>query len=73
VCSGVAFQPAHCIVSLQNLTVASIFSSVLRGTFRVNFSLTRCRKPSQFVYLLPKHSYFSRFLADVVNVTKTGE
>jgi hypothetical protein len=31
VCSGVAFKPAHIIVSLKNLTAASIFSSVLRG------------------------------------------
>jgi hypothetical protein len=28
VCSGVAFQPAHCTVSLKNLTAASIASSV---------------------------------------------
>jgi hypothetical protein len=30
VCSGVVFQPAHCTVSLKNLTAASISSSVLR-------------------------------------------
>jgi hypothetical protein len=71
--SGVAFQPAHCIVSLKNLTAASIFSSVLRGTFRVSFSLTRCRKSSQFVYLLLKHGCFSWFLVCVVSVAKTGE
>jgi hypothetical protein len=35
VCSGVAFQPAHCIVSLKNLTAASISSSVLRETFKL--------------------------------------
>jgi hypothetical protein len=28
VCSDVAFQPAHCTVSLKNLTAASISSSV---------------------------------------------
>jgi hypothetical protein len=32
VCSGVAFQPAHCTVSLMNLTAASISSLVLRET-----------------------------------------
>jgi hypothetical protein len=31
VCSGVAFQPAHCIVVLNNLTAASMFYSVLWG------------------------------------------
>jgi hypothetical protein len=36
VCSGIAFQPVHCIVSLKNLTVASVSSSVLRETFKVN-------------------------------------
>jgi hypothetical protein len=36
VCSGVAFQPAHCTVSLKNFTAASISSSVLRETFKVN-------------------------------------
>jgi hypothetical protein len=36
VCSGVAFQPAHCAVQLKDLTAASMSSSVLRGTFRVN-------------------------------------
>jgi hypothetical protein len=30
------FQPTHCIVSLKNLTAASISSSVLRETFNVN-------------------------------------
>jgi hypothetical protein len=49
-CSGVAFQPAHCIVSLKNLTAACIYS-VLRGTRGVSFLLTKCRKSSQFVYL----------------------
>jgi hypothetical protein len=28
--SGVAFQPAHCTVSLNNLTAASTSSSILR-------------------------------------------
>jgi hypothetical protein len=44
VCSGVAFQPAHCIVSLKNLTAASVSFSVLRGTCRVNLLLTRSLK-----------------------------
>jgi hypothetical protein len=35
-CSGAAFQPAHCILSFKNLTVGSISSSVL--TFKVNLS-----------------------------------
>jgi hypothetical protein len=39
-CSGVAFQPAHCTVLLKNLTAASISSSVIRVTLRVGFSLT---------------------------------
>jgi hypothetical protein len=47
-CSGVAFQPAHCFVSLKNLTAASISSSVLRETFKVNLRLMRCLKSSQF-------------------------
>jgi hypothetical protein len=41
-CSGIAFQPAHCIVSLKSLTAASIYSSVLRGTFKVSLSLMSC-------------------------------
>jgi hypothetical protein len=52
VCSGVAFQPAHCNVSSKNLTAASISSSVLRETFKVNLSLISFLKPSQFVCLL---------------------
>jgi hypothetical protein len=52
VCSGVAFQPAHCIVSLKNLTATSISSSVLRKTFKVNLWLMRCLKSSQFVCIL---------------------
>jgi hypothetical protein len=39
VCSGIAFQPSHCILPLKNLTAASISSSVLRETFKVNLSL----------------------------------
>jgi hypothetical protein len=46
VCSGVAFQPAHCIVSLKNLTATSISSSVLRETFKVNLLLMWCLKSS---------------------------
>jgi hypothetical protein len=37
-------------VSLKYLTAALIFSSVLSGTFRNSFSLTKYRKASQFVY-----------------------
>jgi hypothetical protein len=44
VCSGVALQSAHCTVSLKNLTAASISSSVLRQTFKVNLWLMRCLK-----------------------------
>jgi hypothetical protein len=53
-CSGVAFQPAHCTVSLKNLTAASISSSVLWETFKVHLWLMRCLKSSQFVCLLLK-------------------
>jgi hypothetical protein len=59
VCSGVAFQSAHCIVSLKNSTAASIFPSVLRETFKVNLSLISCLKSSQFVCLLFKLGYIS--------------
>jgi hypothetical protein len=34
--SGFAFQHAQCIVPMKNLTAASISSSVLRDTFKVN-------------------------------------
>jgi hypothetical protein len=54
VCFGVVFKPAHYIVLLKNLTAASISSSVLRETFKVNFSLISCVKSSQFVCLLFK-------------------
>jgi hypothetical protein len=56
VCSGVAFQPAHCIVSLKNLTAASISSSVSREI--LNLSLMRRLKSSQFVSLLHRHRRF---------------
>jgi hypothetical protein len=58
VSSAVAFQPAHCTVSLKNLTAASISSSVLRETVKVNFWLMRCLKSSQFVCLLLKLGFF---------------
>jgi hypothetical protein len=45
-CSGVAFQPAHCIVALKNLSAVLISSSVLRETFKVNLLLMRCLKSS---------------------------
>jgi hypothetical protein len=38
VCSDIAFQPAHCIVSLKK-TFTSLSSSVLRETFKVNLLL----------------------------------
>jgi hypothetical protein len=50
VCSGVAFQPVH----LDILTVASMSCAVLQKMFKVNLSLTRRRKSSQFVCLLLK-------------------
>jgi hypothetical protein len=73
VCSDIAFQPAHCIVSLKNLSAASIFSLVLRETFKVNLWLMRCLKSSQFVCLLLKPGYFSWLSACAVSVIKTGE
>jgi hypothetical protein len=72
VCSGVAFQAAHCIVSLKTLTAASI-SSVLRETFRVSLSLISCLKSSHFVCLLHRLGCFSWFSACVASVTRTGE
>jgi hypothetical protein len=72
-CSGVAFQPAHSTVSLKNLTAASICSSVLRETFKVNLRLMRCLKSSQFVSLLLKLGCFSWFSACAISVVKTGE
>jgi hypothetical protein len=58
-CSGVACQPAHCIVSLKNLTAASVSSSILRETFKVNLLLISYLKSSQFVCLLFKLGCFS--------------
>jgi hypothetical protein len=49
VCSGVSFQPAHCIVSLKNLAVSSTSSAVLNEIFKVNLSLLKSLKSSQFV------------------------
>jgi hypothetical protein len=69
VSSGVAFQPAHCMVSLNYLTAASVFSSVLSRTFRDSFSLTKCPKAFQFVYLLFKYGCFTWFCTCVVSVT----
>jgi hypothetical protein len=51
VCSGVAFQPAHFILRLKDLTAAAKFFGVKRK-FNVYHSLTRRMKPSQFVCLL---------------------
>jgi hypothetical protein len=58
VCSGFAFQPAHCSVLLKKFTAASISSSVLKETFKVNLWLMRCLKSSQFVCLLLKLGCF---------------
>jgi hypothetical protein len=71
--SGVVFQHAHCIVSLKNLTAASISFLVLRETFKVHLWLMRCLKSSQFVRLLLKLGCFSWFRACAVSVFKTGE
>jgi hypothetical protein len=68
VCSGVAFQPAHYIVSLQNLTAVSMSFSVLRETFKVNLSFIRRLKSPQFysswmanVWVLPSVGVLSYF------------
>jgi hypothetical protein len=71
--SGFAIQPAHCTVSLKNLTAASISSSVLRETFKVNLWLMRCLKSPQFVCLLLKLGCYSWFSACAVSVIKTRE
>jgi hypothetical protein len=71
VCFGLACQPAHSIVLLKNLTVTSMSSSVLKETFKDNFSLMRRLKSSQFACLLLKLGCFSWFSACVVSVIKT--
>jgi hypothetical protein len=63
VCSGVAFQPAHCIVSLKKLTATSMTSSALRETFKVSHSLMRWLKSCQFLSLFLKLDCFSWFSA----------
>jgi hypothetical protein len=73
VCSGIAFKRAHCIVSLKNLTAASISTSVLRKTFKVNLSLISCLKSSQFVCVLLKFHCSSWFSVCAFSVMKTGE
>jgi hypothetical protein len=72
VCSGVAFQAAHCIVSLKTLTAASI-SLGLRETFRVSLSLISCLKSSHFVCLLHRLGFFSWVSACVDSMMRTGE
>jgi hypothetical protein len=59
VCSGFTFQPAHCIVSLMNFTATVMASSVLREIVKVNLSLMRRLKLSQFVCILLKLCSFS--------------
>jgi hypothetical protein len=70
--SDFAFQSAHCILLLKNLTAASVSSSVLRETFKVNLWLMRCLKSSRFVCLLLKLGCVSWFSACDVSVIKTG-
>jgi hypothetical protein len=52
---------SHSIISLNNLTAASISYSVLRETFKVNLCLISCLKLSQFACLLFKLCCFSLF------------
>jgi hypothetical protein len=59
------------IVLLKNLTAASISSSILRETFKVNLWLMRCLKSTKFVCLLLKLGCFSWFSACDVSVIKT--
>jgi hypothetical protein len=72
VCSGVAFQPTFCVVSLKNLTAVSV-SSVLSETFDVNLSLMRYLKSSQFVCLLLKLGCFAWFSLCAGSMNKTSE
>jgi hypothetical protein len=72
-CSFVTFQLTPCIASLKNLTAASISSSVLRETFKVNLFLISCLKPFQFVCLLFKLGYVSWFSVCACSVIKTGD
>jgi hypothetical protein len=58
---------------LKNLTAASIFSSVLRETFKVSLLLTSCLKSSRFVCLLLKLGCFSWFSSCAFSVIRTGE
>jgi hypothetical protein len=73
VCSGVAFQPAHCIVSLKKLAAVSISSSVLRETFKVYFVLIKRLKSYRYVCLLLKLGRFSWFNVCAVSMIKTGK
>jgi hypothetical protein len=51
--SGIAYQPANCIVPLKNLTAAFTSSSFLRETFKVNLWLMRRPKSSEsYVYCI---------------------
>jgi hypothetical protein len=58
---------------LKNLTAASISSSVLKETFKVNLWLMRCLMSSQFVCVLLKLRSYSWFSTCDVSVIKTGE
>jgi hypothetical protein len=71
VCSGIALQPAHCIVLLKNLNTASISSPVLREIFKFSLLLMRRMKSFQFVYLLLRLGCVYWFRACAVSVIKT--
>lgn len=58
---------------LKILTAASVSSSVLRKTFKVNFSLMRHPNSSQFICLLLKLGYFSWFNACDVSAENDGK
>jgi hypothetical protein len=55
------------------LTAASISSSVLRETYKVNLWLMRCMKSSKCACLLFKICCFYWFSACAFSVIKTGE
>jgi hypothetical protein len=58
---------------LNNLTVSSKSSSVLKETFKVNLMLISCLKSSQFLCLLFNPGCFSWFSACASSLIKTGE
>jgi hypothetical protein len=66
------FCVPNCTVSLKNLTAVSVSSTVLKESIKVNLSMMRWLKSSQFVCLLLKLCCFSWFRT-CVSVIKTGE